>query len=73
MKARMRVYLNDERGSVVSGKSEETTEEEFNSAKEAIGEIFQSSGGWQVSVVAENGSWACFPKQSVLYVEFEVQ
>lgn len=71
MKARVVVHLVN--GDSVAGKTVEWTDEEFTLFKKAVAEQAASSNGWQVNLESDNGSWAVFPKQSVLYVELEVR
>lgn len=70
MRANVRMHLIN--GEVVDGASEESTQEELEYAKKATSDLVMSTGGWMIHTELPNGNWACFPKQSVLYVEYVI-
>lgn len=65
------VHLVD--GSTAKSKASDVTEEESESFRELMKDIAGSkpNDGWQIDIESENGSWAVFPRSSVLYVELE--
>lgn len=70
--AKQRIVVHLVNGSSVAGQAAEAEPEAIEEFKTFLGSLMESSGGWQINIESENGSWGCFPKQSVLWVELEV-
>lgn len=68
MKGYMIIHLNN--GQTIFSAEEEVTSEELAAAKDQIGNILGSSGGWRLSVETSSNCWTVIPKQSMNYVEW---
>lgn len=71
MRVSVRMHLVN--GEVVDGAAAEGTLEELENVKKLTSDLVMGSGGWMIETELPNGNWACFPKQSVLYVEYVIE
>lgn len=70
MRCLVRIHLVN--GSIVDGDpTDDVTQEDVNVLQEELATIMTATGGWQINTVLPNNGWACFPRDSILYVEIE--
>lgn len=58
-------------GAYVDGVSRDLTADELAATKAGLAEVLASSDGWQINIELPSGSWAVFPKASVLYIALD--